>query len=107
MRGDLVTIAITGDFGKPRPALVIQANQFDEHTTVTVLLISGTLVDAPLLRVSVLPDASNGLQKKSQVMIDKAMTIKCEKIGPVFGRIDPNTLVEVDRCLAVFLGIAK
>ena len=68
MRGDLVTIAITGDFGKPRPALVIQANQFDEHTTVTVLLISSTLVDAPLLRVSVLPDASNGLQKKSQVM---------------------------------------
>lgn len=107
MRGDLVTIALTGDFGKPRPALVIQANQFDEHTTVTVLLISSTLVDAPLLRVSLVPDSDNGLQKKSQVMLDKAITIKREKIGPAFGRIDPNTLVEVDRCLAVFLGIAK
>ena len=107
MRGDLVTIALAGDFGKPRPALVIQANQFDEHATVTVLLISSTLVDAPLLRVSVVPDASNGLQKKSQVMIDKAMTIKREKIGSAIGRIDPNPLVEVDRCLAVFLGIAK
>ena len=40
-------------------------------------------------------------------MIDKTMTVKREKIGPVFGRIDPNTLVEVERCLAVFLGIAK
>lgn len=107
MRGDLVTIALTGDFDKPRPALMIQANQFDEHTTVTVLLISSTLVDAPLLRVSVAPDANNGLQKESQVMIDKAMTIKREKISPAFGRIDPNTLVEIDRCLAVFLGIAK
>lgn len=107
MRGDLVTIALTGDFGKPRPALVIQANLFDEHATITVLLVSSTLVDAPLLRVSVVPDTSNGLQKKSQVMIDKTMTIKREKIGPAFGRIDPNTLVEVDRCLAVFLGIAK
>lgn len=107
MRGDLVTIALAGDFGKPRPALVIQANQFDEHTTVTVLLISGTLVEAPFLRVSVVPDASNGLQKKSQVMIDKAMTIKREKIGPAFGSVDPHTLLEVDRCLAVFLGIAK
>lgn len=107
MRGDLVTIALAGDFGKPRPALVIQANQFDTHPTVTVLLISGTLVEAPLLRVSVVPDTSNGLQKKSQVMIDKAMTIRREKIGPAFGRVDPDTLVEVDRCLAVFLGIAK
>lgn len=107
MRGDLVTIALAGDFGKPRPALVIQANQFDTHSTVTVLLISGTLVEAPLLRVSVVPDTSNGLQKKSQVMIDKAMTIRREKIGPAFGRVDPDTLVEVDRCLAVFLGIAK
>lgn len=107
MRGDLVTIALSGDFGKPRPALVIQTNQFNEHTTVTVLPISSTLVDAPLLRVSVIPDADNGLQKQSQIMIDKAMTIKREKISPAFGRIDPNTLVEIDRCLAVFLGIAK
>lgn len=107
MRGDLVTIAITGDFGKPRPALVIQANQFEEHATVTVLLLSSTLVDAPLLRVSVAPDATNGLQKISQVMIDKAMTLKREKIGPTFGRIDPKTMLEIDRCLAVFLGIAK
>lgn len=107
MRGDLVTIAIAGDFGKPRPALVIQANQFEEHATVTVLLLSSTLVDAPLLRVNVVPDAANGLKKASQVMIDKAMTLKREKIGPTFGRIDPNTLLEIDRCLAVFLGIAK
>lgn len=107
MRGDLVTIAIAGDFGKPRPVLVIQANQFDEHATVTVLLMSSTLVNAPLLCVSVVPDSSNGLQKESQVMIDKAMTIRREKIGPAFGRIDLNTLVEIERCLAVFLGIAK
>ena len=107
MRGDLVTIALAGDFGKPRPALVIQANQFDTHATVTVLPITSTRVDAPLLRVSVTPDAGNGLQMTSQVMIDKAMTLKREKIGAVFGRLDPNTLVEIDRCLAVFLGIAK
>jgi mRNA interferase MazF len=107
MRGELVTVALTGDFAKPRPALVIQANPFDEHATVTVLLISSTLVEAPLLRVSLVPDVGNGLRKKSQVMIDKAMTIKREKIGPAFGKIDPATQVEVDRCLAVFLGIAK
>ena len=107
MRGDFVTIAMQGDFGKPRPALVIQANQFDEHATITVLLVSSTLVDAPLFRITVQPSAENGLQKPSQVMIDKAMTVKRDKVGQTFGRIDADTLVEIERCLAVFLGIAK
>ncbi|WP_312283710.1 type II toxin-antitoxin system PemK/MazF family toxin [Candidatus Igneacidithiobacillus taiwanensis] len=107
MRGDLVTIAMQGDFGKPRPALVVQANQFSEHSSVTVLPITSTLVPAPLLRVTVQPSAENGLQKPSQVMVDKTMTVRRDKVGPVFGHIDADTLVEVERCLAVFLGIAK
>jgi len=107
MRGELVTIAAQGDFGKPRPALVIQADPFSAHASVTVLPITSTLVAAPLLRVTVQPGAENGLQKPSQVMVDKAITVRREKIGPAFGRIDARTLATVERCLAVFLGIAK
>lgn len=106
-RGDFVTVAMQGDFGKLRPALVIQADQFGEHVTVTVLLVSGTLVDAPLLRITVQPSEENGLRKPSQIMVDKAMTVRRDRLGPVFGRIDANMMVEVERCLAVFLGIAK
>jgi mRNA interferase MazF len=107
MRGDFVTIAMQGDFGKPRPALVIQADQFDEQATVTVLPVSSTLVNAPLFRITVQPSVGNGLQKPSQVMVDKAMTVKRDKLGQAFGRIDADAMVEVERCLAVFLGIAK
>lgn len=107
MRGDFVTITMQGDFGKPRPALVIQADQFDEQATVTVLLVSSTLVNAPLFRITVQPSEGNGLQKPSQVMVDKAMTVKRDKLGQAFGRIDTDAMVEVERCLAVFLGIAK
>lgn len=107
MRGDLVTIAMQGDFSKPRPALVIQANQFSEHRSVTVLPITSTIVAAPLLRVTVQPSAENGLQMPSQVMVDKAMTVKRDKLGAAFGYIEADTLVQVERCLAVFLGIAK
>jgi mRNA interferase MazF len=105
-RGDLVTVAISGDFGKPRPALVIQSDRFEETGTVTVLLVSGTLVDAPLLRVSVHPTAANGLRKPSQVMIDKAMSVKRDKLGPILGRLDENELLTVSRSLALFLGLA-
>lgn len=107
MRGDFVTIAMQGDYGKPRPALIIQANQFSEHTSVTILPLTSTLIGAPLLRITVEPNTENGLQKPSQVMLDKLMTVKRDKIGPAFGCIDADTMVEIERCLAVFLGIAK
>lgn len=71
MRGNFC-IAMQGDFGKPRPALVIQANQFAEHATVTVLPVTSTLVAAPLLRVNVHPTAGNAY-RSFQVMVDKAM----------------------------------
>jgi mRNA interferase MazF len=105
-RGDLATIAMPGDFGKPRPALIVQADQFEDTGTVTVLLLSGTLVDAPLIRPTVRPTLENGLRKPSQVMIDKAMSVKRDKIGPTFGRLDDETMLSVTRSLAVFLGIA-
>ncbi len=65
------------------------------------------LASAPLLRVTVQPSEENGLQKTSQIMIDKAITVKRDKVGPVFGRIGANGLIEIERTLAVFLGIAK
>lgn len=106
-RGELVTIAMQGDFGKPRPALVIQADQYDEHHTVTVLPVTSTLVAAPLFRITIQPDADNGLHKPSQVMADKAITVKRDKIGAPIGRLSAEAMTEVERCLAVFLGIAK
>ena len=106
-RGDFVTIAIQGDFGKPRPALVIQSDRFRQHATVTVLPVSSLLVDAPLFRITVQPSPSNGLQKPSQVMVDKSVTVKQDKLGEVFGVADDATMLEVERSLAVFLGIAK
>ena len=107
MRGDFVTIAMQGDFGKPQPALVMQSDQFNEHMTVTVLPVTSTLVNAPLLRVTVEPGPESGLQKPSQVMVDKAMTVKRDKVGQAFGRIQVDAMVGVERWLAVFLGIVK
>lgn len=105
-RGDLVTVALRGDQGKPRPALVVQSDHFDDLTSVTVLPITGTLVDAPLLRVPVEPSEQNGLAKRSQIMVDKPQTPSRSKLGSVIGRLDDVTMVTVNRVLAVFLGLA-
>ena len=106
-RGDLVTVALLGDFGKPRPALIIQADAYRAHTSVTVLPITSAQIDAPLLRVTLAPSDSNQLERTSQIMVDKTMTVRRERLGEVIGQVTPEELLMVDRCLAVFLGIAN
>jgi len=106
-RADLVTIAPQGDYGKHRPALVIQSAFFDAHPSVTVLPVTGDLRETPLFRVTVEPTDTNALRKPSQVMVDRCMTVAREKVGDVFGCLDAGHMLEVERCLAVFFGIAK
>ena len=101
-----MTFALQGEQGKPRPALVIQTDRFAALNAVTVLPITGALVDAPLLRVSIEPTARNGLVKPSQVMVDKPQTPPRAKLGPVFGSLDDVTMLAVSRALTVFLGLA-
>ncbi|WP_161803595.1 type II toxin-antitoxin system PemK/MazF family toxin, partial [Burkholderia cenocepacia] len=61
-RGSIVTVALQGDFGKARPALVVQSDLFAEHPSVTLLLMSSAMVDAPLIRITVVPSEQNGLR---------------------------------------------
>ncbi len=103
-RGDLATIALQGEYGKPRPALVIQSDLFSEHPSVTILPVTSELRQAPLFRIQVEPTIENGLKKRSQVMVDKAQTIPSEKVGLPFGRLDDATMVTINRALAVWLG---
>ena len=105
-RGDLVTVALQGDLGKPRPALVIQSDLFDTHPSVTILPVTSELRDAPLFRISVNQSELNGLSKPSQVMVDNPQSIPYEKIGTVIGHLDDETMLAVNRALTVFLGFA-
>jgi len=106
-RGDLVTVALQDDLGKPRPALILQSDYFVDLASVTVLPISSELRKAPLVRIAETPSATNGLRKVSQVMIDKATTVARSKIGGPFGALDDATMRDVERSLAIFLGIAR
>ena len=106
-RGDLVSVSLAGDYGKPRPALVIQSDYFSEHDSVTVLPLTSRLREAPLLRVTVAPTPANGLRSVSQVMIDKASTLLRGKVQPAFGQLETDVMLQIERVLALFLGIVK
>jgi mRNA interferase MazF len=105
-RGSVVTIALSGDYGKPRPALVVQSNYFSEHPSVSILPITSELRQTPLFRIDAEPDENNGLRKHSQIMVDKIQSVPAEKIGQVIGVLDEATMMEVNRALALWLGFA-
>jgi mRNA interferase MazF len=105
-RGTIVAVAIQGDFGKGRPALVVQSDLFANHASVTVLLMSSDLVDAPILRINVEPSLQNGLNLNSQIQIDKMFTVRTSKIGNVIGELEDDTMISVNRAMLVFLGLA-
>jgi mRNA interferase MazF len=105
-RGSIVTVAVQGDFGKARPALVVQSDLFSNHPTVTVLLMTTTLTEAPLLRIEIEPTPENGLNEPSQISVDEVFTVRREKIGSVIGEVDDSTMVAVGRSMVVFLGLA-
>jgi mRNA interferase MazF len=102
----LVTIALSGDYGKPCPALVVQSDLFDAHPSISILPVTSGLRDAPLFRITVEPSESNGLRRTSQVMVDKIQTVARRKAGKIIGHLEQETLVAVNRALAVFLGFA-
>ena len=105
-RGDIVTVAVQGDFRVRRPALLIQSNLFSAHPSVVVLPLTDELLEAPLFRIGVEPSEGNGLLQPSQVMVDKPQTLARDKVGEVIGQLDGDAMQMVDRALIVFLGFA-
>jgi len=106
-RGDVVTVAATGDFGKPRPAVIVQTDALPAaHASVVVCQMTSECNDAPDFRVTIDPSERNGLRVKSQVMADKPVTIRRERIGRHVGHLDDKDIAQLNIALAFVMGLA-
>lgn len=106
-RGDIVLVTAPGDFGKPRPALVIQSDLFnDTHASIVVCLLTTDVQEAPLFRIDVAASDETGLSDRSQIMVDKIVALRRKRILRTIGMADEAALLRVSRSLALFLGIA-
>lgn len=106
-RGDVTTVAGGGDYaGKPRPAVVVQSELFNEtHASVTVVPITGTLVDAPLFRIALRPTRANGLRVASHAMVDKVTCVRADRLGARLGALSPRELDPIEQALRLWLGL--
>lgn len=105
-RGDIVTVSPPGAYGKPRPALVIQSDWLVETDSILVCLLTSTVRDAPLYRLTIEPTAANGLRSVSQIMTDKIIAMPRAKCSRPIGRLERDTLATLNGMLALVLGIA-
>lgn len=106
-RGELWTVSGGIYAQKPRPALIIQDDLFAASESVTLLPLTSHLSDAPLLRLTVEPSELTGLDRESQIMVDKLTTVRRSNLGQRIGRITSEAMVAVEQSLAVFLGLAR
>lgn len=106
-RGDIWSVAGGPDYaGKPRPVAILQDDKFEELLSVTFCPFTTNPTPAPLFRLSVRPNARNGLAEESRLMVDKITTVSKAKVGKKIGRLDDEDIVRLNRAVLVFLGLA-
>ena len=105
-RGDVVVVALQGDYGKPRPAVIVQSDRAADSASVIVLPITSTIVPGIFVRVDIAPSPTNGLRVPSQVMVDKVAAVPRAKVGQAIGRVDNQTMQGIGAQLAILLDLA-
>jgi mRNA interferase MazF len=106
-RGEIFTVAGGKDYaGKPRPVVIIQDDCFDGTDSITACAFATNPTDAPLFRLAVAPNAQNGLESPSRLMIDKITTVTKTKIGMRVGRLGDEDVLRLNRAILAFLGLA-
>ena len=105
-RGDILTVAAPGDYGKPRPAVIVQKDAFpSSHASLVIRQMTSDLSDAPDFRVTINPSPSNGLRVRSQTMADKPTTIRRERAGRIIGRLAAEDIGRLNTALALVMGL--
>jgi mRNA interferase MazF len=106
-RGEIWTAgAGSGYLGKSRPVVIVQDDRFDATASVTVCALTTDPTEAPLFRLRVDPDATNGIREPSSLMVDKITTVPRTKLGEKIGRLGDDDMVRLGRAVVVFLGVA-
>lgn len=106
-RGEIWTVAGGKDYaGKPRPAVVLQDNRFDMTDSITLCAFTTDPTEAPLFRLPIEPNETNGLRAVCRLMVDKITTVPKTKISARVGRLSDEDMVRLNRAVLVFLGIA-
>ncbi len=107
-RGDIVVCVLSGDYGKPRPAVVLQSNLFNStHASITLCPITTHLIEAPLFRILLSPTPLNGLKGPSQIMVDKIASLSRDKIRQKIGHLTFDQQNQLNHAMKMWLDLRE
>jgi mRNA interferase MazF len=105
-RGDVAIVAY-GELGRPRPVVIVQADELGNDTmTVVACPITSELTDKLAIRPVIEADEANGLRVRSQIMADRILAVPRERVRQVIGQVDRETSERLDRALLLVIGLA-
>ena len=105
-RGNVVAAIVPGDFGKPRPVVIVQAEPYlESHASVTVCPLTTHITGLRMFRIMIAPDKNNGLNEPSEVMVDKVSSLRRERIAQSIGRLSASDMRAIDNSLRAWLAL--
>ncbi len=96
-----------GDYGKPRPALIIQSDLLSDTDSILICLITSNLRETLAHRLNLPANDQTGLREPSQIMTDKIMACPRTRCGRKIGRADNATLQTLAQLLMFVTGISE
>jgi mRNA interferase MazF len=105
-RGELWTVAGGSAYaGKPRPAIIVQDDAFNDTASVSVCPITSEEIDAALFRLPLRPDGRNGLLAVSWAMVDKIAAVPRSRVGKRIGSLAEADTASLDQAILTFFGL--
>lgn len=106
-RGDLVVAVFGREHGKPRPAVVVQADLFNaSHTSLVLCPISSAQTGLGIFRLKLAAAETPGLRRDSEIMVDKLGAVERRRIGQRIGSLSNTQMQAVNTALRIWLDLA-
>jgi mRNA interferase MazF len=104
-RGDVIKAVLPGEYGKPRPCLVIQTDRLAKLDSVILCPLTSDMVTDGPTRFAVPAGGEGGLVVESLVMVDKVTAVSRSRCREYIGRLDAAMMQQIDARLAFVIGL--
>ena len=104
-RGEILIAVISGDYGKGRPAVVVQSDHLMDTESWLVCPMTTRIDTAGPFRPRIDPSPSNGLTTPSAIMTEKLTAVPRSRMRSRIGSLTAEQLAELDDALMFVLGL--
>ncbi len=104
-QGDIVIAVLSGDYGKPRPTVLVQSHALLDSESLLLCPLTSDVSTAGPFRLEIQATSDNGLQQASVAMTDKITAVPRRRCREVVGRLAEAEVKAIDAGLIFVFGL--